>query len=377
MPDQKANSHSIDSELPPKAETGGRPRPAVATGKASVRAPSRRVRAQFTAAQGRRAQPCVRIILDRGNRIAFASSQIETWLGLDYESVAGLPVTALLPELSTYLDAQNPLDSRMRKLQQMGSLKTYIFHANGSTLPATVSLQNGWDSTTPLLLLIPGPDQQESKFLAPQGQAICRSNTLKENTVFTEQNPLFPIAKANVEAQLEMLTALARETLNSTGKIVASNMHATRVNWEKSTASAKQMLATQDPQESLSLMTAHAQESLAAALSHGRNVADIVAEARNELTRELEAQSAESRRYFSAVAEQLAQKMPAGTQTGVTLLATSINKLNTGYEQWADLCKQSAAVMDKQLAAIADQIPQSANKRAKSQAARGKSGDAA
>lgn len=96
-------------------------------------------------------------MLDRANRIAFASSDITHWSGHDYESMAGLHITFLLPELLARVDdKKNSTKTRMRKLQQLGRFKTYACHADGSKVPTVVSLQSGVsDSTLSLLLSIP------------------------------------------------------------------------------------------------------------------------------------------------------------------------------------------------------------------------------
>lgn len=96
-------------------------------------------------------------MLDRANRIAFASSNIEHWLGRDYESVIGLHIASLLPELLARIGDSKPHKARMRELQQMGWFTTYANHADGSRIPAVVSFQNGvWGSAFSLLLLNPG-----------------------------------------------------------------------------------------------------------------------------------------------------------------------------------------------------------------------------
>lgn len=188
--------------------------------------------------------------------------------------------------------------------------------------------------------------------------------------MFSENQAFFPAAKAGFEAQLAMFTALTQSAIEHTGKIIDFNVNATKAHWEKSAASTKQLLSTQDPQERLSLVKNHAQENLQAAISYGRYMADLASTSRNEFTKEFEARSAESRRNISAAVDQMALKAPAGAEAGFALVKSAINNINAGYEQWTKAVQQAAAAMENQITAAADQVSQTAEKKPTSQAAR-------
>lgn len=185
--------------------------------------------------------------------------------------------------------------------------------------------------------------------------------------MFPVDQPFFPATKASFDAQLAILTALAQATLENTEKIIDFNMKAVKANWEKSTTSTKQMLSAEDPKASLSMAAAHAQDNIEAAISYSRNMAEMVSASRNELTKKLDAQSAEFRRQISAAVDQMASKAPAGAEASIALVKSAVNTINAGYEQWTSVTRQAVAAMENQFSAVADQVSQAAAKRPNNQ----------
>ena len=102
--------------------------------------------------------------------------------------------------------------------------------------------------------------------------------------MFSENQSFFPAAKTNLESQLALFNALNQAAIRNTEKIIGFNMNATKANWEKSTASTKQLLATQNLQERLSLAATQSRESLEAAVSYQRGLLDMMHAARDEFS---------------------------------------------------------------------------------------------
>lgn len=188
--------------------------------------------------------------------------------------------------------------------------------------------------------------------------------------MFSADQSFLPAAKANLEAQLAMFTTLSHAAIENTEKIIDFNVTTTKTNWAKSTTATKQLLSMQDSQERLSLVATRTRENIEAAISYSRSMADLVTTARNELGKELAAQTVESRRRMSAAVEQMALQAPASAEPGITLMKSALNNLNSGYEQWTNVMRQAAAAMESQLTAAADQISQATEKKPTSQTAK-------
>lgn len=98
----------------------------------------------------------IHVTLDGQYRIGFASSAIEELLGLNYEQLIGAPISSLLPELALVLaDARTVKKARLN-LQQTGSFRSHARHADGRSIPVTVSLKKGGsEGSIPLVLQLP------------------------------------------------------------------------------------------------------------------------------------------------------------------------------------------------------------------------------
>lgn len=99
-------------------------------------------------------QCVVRIVLDKANRVGFASSSIEDVLGQDYEEVVGMPIADILPQMA--IEEFAPLHkTRMSALRALSARCEFAVHADGRKVPVIVTLKNeDTDAGSPPILLI-------------------------------------------------------------------------------------------------------------------------------------------------------------------------------------------------------------------------------
>jgi phasin family protein len=167
-------------------------------------------------------------------------------------------------------------------------------------------------------------------------------------------------AKANLEAQLSILTALTAKAFESVEKVIDLNLNAAKATLEDSAVAARQLLAAKDPQEFLSLTAAQAQPTAAKAIAYGRHLAGIASTAQAEFTRAAEEQIAETGRKVSALVDDVSRNAPAGSENVIAIMKSAIGNASAGYEQLTKTTKQAVEVMEANLSTAVNQFSQAA-----------------
>jgi phasin family protein len=173
-------------------------------------------------------------------------------------------------------------------------------------------------------------------------------------------------AKANLEAQLSILTALTAKAFESVEKVVDLNLNAAKASLEDSAVAARQLLAAKDPQEFLSLTAAQAQPTAAKAIAYSRHLAGIASTAQAEFTRAAEEQIAETGRKVSAIVDDVSRNAPAGSENVIAIMKSAIGNASAGYEQLTKTTKQAVQVMEANLNNAVNQFSQAADQTATS-----------
>ncbi|MGH8807667.1 MAG: TIGR01841 family phasin [Noviherbaspirillum sp.] len=180
--------------------------------------------------------------------------------------------------------------------------------------------------------------------------------------MFTIPEQFSTVAKANIEAQLAIFTALTSKAFESMEKVVDLNLNVAKASLEDSSIAAKQLLSAKDPQEFFSLTAAQAQPTAAKAIAYGRHLAGIASSAQAEFTRAAEEQFAETSRKVSALVEDVSKNAPAGSENVVALVKTAIGNATAGYEQFSKTAKQAAEVIEANVNSAVSQFSQAAEK---------------
>ncbi|HEY0847908.1 MAG TPA: TIGR01841 family phasin [Noviherbaspirillum sp.] len=171
-------------------------------------------------------------------------------------------------------------------------------------------------------------------------------------------------SKANIEAQLAMMTELTNKAFESVEKVIDLNLNAVKSSLEESNAAAKQFLAAKDAQEWLSLAAAQAQPNAEKALAYGRHLASITSAVQAEFSKAAEAQIAESSRKVLELVEEISKNAPAGSENAVAMLKTAIGNANAGYEQLTKSTKQAVEAIESNLNNAVSQFTPAAPKAA-------------
>lgn len=182
--------------------------------------------------------------------------------------------------------------------------------------------------------------------------------------MFTIPEQFSAASKANIEAQLALLTTLANKTFESVEKVVDLNLNVAKASLDETNAAAKQLLSAKDPQEWLSLAAAQAQPNAEKALAYGRHLATIASGVQAEFSKATEAQITETSRKVLELVEEMSKNAPAGSENAVALVRSAIGNANAGYEQLTKTTKQAVEVLEANLNTAVSQFAQPAAKAA-------------
>ncbi len=169
-------------------------------------------------------------------------------------------------------------------------------------------------------------------------------------------------SKANIQAQLALLTTLSNKTFEGLEKFVDLNLNVAKASLEESNAAVKQFLSAKDPQEFFSLAAAQAQPNAEKALAYGRHVATIASDVQAEFSKAAEAQIAETSRKVLELVEEVTKNAPAGSENAIAFVKSAIGNANAGYEQLTKTAKQAAETLEANLNNAVSQFTQTAPK---------------
>ncbi|OWW20093.1 phasin family protein [Noviherbaspirillum denitrificans] len=180
--------------------------------------------------------------------------------------------------------------------------------------------------------------------------------------MFTIPEQFSSVAKANLEAQLSLITSLTNKAFESVEKVVDLNLNAAKASLEDSSIAARQLLTAKDPQEFFSLSAAQAQPTAAKAIAYGRHLAGIATSAQAEFTRAAEEQIAETGRKVSALVDDVSKNAPAGSENVIAIFKSAIGNANASYEQFSKSTKQAVEVLEANVNSAVSQFTQAAEK---------------
>ncbi|HJV86165.1 MAG TPA: phasin family protein [Noviherbaspirillum sp.] len=176
--------------------------------------------------------------------------------------------------------------------------------------------------------------------------------------MFPIQDQISVATKANLEANLALCTSLTNKTLESIEKLLNLNIAAIRASMEDATAATRQMLTARDPQEFMSIISAHSTPNVEKAIAYGNHLISIAGATQAEFTKVAEAQIAQFSTTVTGFIEDAARKAPVGSDNMVTIVKTAIGSANNGYEQLTKTARQAVEVMESNLTTAVNSLSQ-------------------
>ncbi|GAB3552460.1 hypothetical protein GCM10027343_38090 [Noviherbaspirillum agri] len=159
--------------------------------------------------------------------------------------------------------------------------------------------------------------------------------------MFPIPDPMSMAAKAGMEANLALYTALTSKTLESVEKLINLNISAVKSSLEDSSSQAKQLLSARDPEEFLSVVREQTKPGMSKAVAYGGNLFSIAQGIQSELSHTAEAQMSTVNRKVNELVEQAASNAPVGSEALVAMVRSTLGNAGNGYEQLARTAKQT------------------------------------
>jgi phasin family protein len=129
--------------------------------------------------------------------------------------------------------------------------------------------------------------------------------------------------KSQLDAQFQIFSSFASTAVASAEKFIALNISTTKASVEKSSATAKKLLAAKDPQEFFSLSTAEP-ASFDKLLAYGRELASIASTAQSELIKSAQSTFKQVTELATTPAT-VVPKTPPALAAAVTAAVSAIN----------------------------------------------------
>jgi len=156
------------------------------------------------------------------------------------------------------------------------------------------------------------------------------------------------------KSALNTLTATQATLFAGFEKLVDLNLKVVKATLDEVAQTSQQAIGVKDPQEATAFATSLVQPSAEKALAYGKHVYDIVAGVQGELTKLVEAQITEGQQQVADAVEQFSKNAPAGSESAVALLKSSLATANGAYDSLSKAAKQAVDVAESNLNAAAN-----------------------
>ncbi|MEO8600074.1 MAG: phasin family protein [Burkholderiaceae bacterium] len=180
--------------------------------------------------------------------------------------------------------------------------------------------------------------------------------------MFSNTDQYTAATKALFESQIAAFSALSNIAVQGTEKLIELNVAVAKASAADSAAATKDLLAVKDPQAFFALATALAKPNSEKVAAYNRHLTDIVSSTKDELTKVVEAQVADTQKKVSALVDSISKNAPAGSENVIAMLKSSVANANAGYEQVNNATKQAIEATEEQVAKASEQFSQAGKK---------------
>ncbi|WP_114974139.1 phasin family protein [Rhodoferax ferrireducens] len=172
---------------------------------------------------------------------------------------------------------------------------------------------------------------------------------------------------ASQKASVETLLGLTSKAFEGVEKIVELNLTASKAALAESTEHAKAMLNVKDAQELIALQSAMLQPLAEKTAAYSRHLYDIATGSTAELNKTFESQAADAQKQFLGLVETATKNAPAGSESAVAVLKSSVAAANNALESVQKAVKQATEAAESNFnsvtASTVDAVKTSTKKR--------------
>lgn len=158
---------------------------------------------------------------------------------------------------------------------------------------------------------------------------------------------------ASHKANIETLFGLTNKAFEGVEKIVELNLTASKAALAEAATHTQTLLSVKDAQELLALQSGLLQPLAEKTAAYSRHLYDIATSTGAEFSKNAEAQAAEAQKKFSGLVDSAAKNAPAGSESVVAIMKSSVAAANNALESVQKAVKQATEVAEANFNAVA------------------------
>ena len=147
---------------------------------------------------------------------------------------------------------------------------------------------------------------------------------------------------ASHKANIETMFGLTHKAFEGIEKLVELNVQATKAALAESANHAQAIMGVKDAQELMALQAGMVQPLDEKTAAYSKHLYDIAAAASADMTKNIEAQSAEAQSKVMGLVDSAAKNAPAGSETAVSVMKSAVAAANNAFESVQKAVKQAS-----------------------------------
>jgi len=151
---------------------------------------------------------------------------------------------------------------------------------------------------------------------------------------------------ASHKANLETLFGLTAKAFEGLEKMVELNLTASKAALSEASVHTQSVLGVKDVQELMALQSGMFQPLAEKTAAYSRHLYDIASGTSAEFTQTFEAQAADAQKKFTAMVDSAAKNAPAGSESLVAIVKSSVAAANNALESVQKAVKQATEVAE-------------------------------
>lgn len=158
---------------------------------------------------------------------------------------------------------------------------------------------------------------------------------------------------ASHKANIETLFGLTNKAFEGVEKLVELNLTASKAALSEAANHTQSLLSVKDAQELLALQSGMLQPLAEKTAAYSRHLYDIATATSAEFTKNAEAQAADAQKKFAGLVDNAAKNAPAGSESMVAIMKSSVAAANNALESVQKAVKQATEVAEANFNAVA------------------------
>ncbi len=156
------------------------------------------------------------------------------------------------------------------------------------------------------------------------------------------------------KAAIDSLVAFQGTVFTGFEKLVDLNLKVIKATLDEVSQTSQKVSSVKDAQDAAALTQSLVQPGAEKAMAYSKHVYDIVSAVQADLSKLSESHVAEGQKHVNDAIEQFTKNAPAGSESAVAMLKSSLAQASSAYDSMTKAAKQAAEVAEKNLSAAAN-----------------------